>query len=358
MLAWAAPFVIFSLFFALHALLPAWRVPGYVKDEASGEPVRHRLNGLAVFLVALAVWASEVTGLAREWLWQERYWSILGASCFAALAAAYCVFREPADGQSALSAFLHGRRRSVVLFARVEVKMYLYIIGAGVLALNVLSAACYHYSLHGPAANPGIFLFAAMWFFFVVDYFCFERVQLYTYDLIHEKVGFKSFFGCFVVYPYLYLVPLWGLAEYPAPDLSSLASSLLLAFATLIFLLGWVISRGANLQKYTFKRWPKKKFLGVLQPRTLGEGERRLLCNGFWGIARHANYFGELVMAVAMAMALGYLLSPWAWVYCVFILALFVDRQKDDDVQCGLKYGDAWAEYKKQTPYRIVPGVY
>ena len=359
MLAIATPFVLFTGMFILHALLPAWRVPGYIRDEKSGAPVQYRLNGFLVFLIVLVVWATELTGLPREWLWRERYWSMLGALCFAIIVVPVCVFSKPvsdAEGNP-LATFWLGRKRTVLLM-NVEAKMFLYIVGAGVLAVNALSGAAYHQGLHHADANPGVTLYAAMWLIFAVDYFCFERVQLYTYDLIHEKVGFKSLLGCFVIYPYLYLVPLWFIAEYPAPDFSPIASNALLISATLIFFAGWLISRGANLQKYAFKRWPEKKFLGLIEPRTLGDGDNKILCSGFWGIARHANYCGEFIMAIAMALALGYPSSPWSWVYCVFIFALFIGRQKDDDVHCALKYGEAWTSYKQQTPYRIVPGVY
>ena len=358
LLALATPLVIFAILLALHVVIPAWRVNGYIKDEATGGLAKYRLNGIAVLALAILIWGLELTGTTLDWLWHAKYWSILAAFLLSILVTLYYVFREPSDGKSAASSFWLGRKLHVTIFGRVEVKMYLYIIGGGVLVLNALSGAAYHYNLHGANANPGVFLYAAMWVFFVLDYFCFERVQLYTYDLIHEKAGFKLFFGCFVVYPYLYLIPLWVLAEYPAPDLSPLASNLLLTASVVIFLTGWVISRGANLQKYTFKRWPEKKFLGIIKPETLSNGEHRLLCSGFWGIARHANYFGEAVMALAMAISFGYLLSPWAWLYLVFILVLFITRQIDDDKLCGAKYGEAWQEYKRKTPYRIVPGIY
>ena len=48
----------------------------------------------------------------------------------------------------------------------------------------------------------------------------FERVQLYTYDLIHEHLGFKMFWGGLIVYGWLYILPLWGMAAYPDPGFS------------------------------------------------------------------------------------------------------------------------------------------
>ena len=57
--------------------------------------------------------------------------------------------------------------------------------------------------------------------FYVLDHFIFKRVQLYTYDLIHENLGFKLFWGGLVVYGWLFILPLWGMAAHPPPRFSA-----------------------------------------------------------------------------------------------------------------------------------------
>ena len=84
-------------------------------------------------------------------------------------------------------------------------------------ALNALSGAAYHYELFGANANPGVFLYAAFFTFYILDYFIFERVQLYTYDLIHEKLGFKLFWGGLVVYGVAVHPPVVGHGRLPGP---------------------------------------------------------------------------------------------------------------------------------------------
>ena len=88
------------------------------------------------------------------------------------------------------------------------------------LSLNALSGAAYHYGLFGEDSNPGFFLYAAFVTFYVPDYFIFERVHLYTYDLIHENLGFKLLWGGLVVYGWLFILPLWGMATYLNPGFS------------------------------------------------------------------------------------------------------------------------------------------
>ena len=121
------------------------------------------------------------------------------------------------------------------------------------LSLNALSGAAWHYGQFGGDFNPGVFLYAGFLTFYVLDYFVFEQVQLYTYDLMHEHLGFKLTWGGLVVYGWLYILPLWVLAALPNPGFSPLWTSIRLIGTAALFLLGRGISRGANMQKYTFK---------------------------------------------------------------------------------------------------------
>ena len=96
-----------------------------------------------------------------------------------------------------------------------------------------------------------------------------------------------------------------------------------------------------------------------MEPRYIEAGERRILCSGLWGVARHFNYMGEGFLALSIALVFGYPGNPWAWTYFAFIVSMFVWRQIVDDRQCAEKYGpEKWAEYRARVKYRIVPGVY
>ncbi|MCY4143271.1 MAG: DUF1295 domain-containing protein [Gammaproteobacteria bacterium] len=356
--AFLTPFVVFGLLVLLHVTLPALKVEGYVRNEQTGELLNYRLNGLLVFAVALGVWWFEVGGIPRDWLFRATFYSVAGSTVLAFLITLVLMLGVRDKGRNGLRKFWNGWELNPKLGNRVDVKMVLYIFGGTLLSLNALSGAAYHAGLYGESFNLGVLVYAGMWTFFVIDYFSFERVQLYTYDIIHETLGFKLIWGCLVVYAYLYLIPLWGLSHFPAPGFLEGGSLYYLGGICLLFLIGWVISRGSNWQKYTFKRWPDRKFLGFIAPRTLGSGEAKILCSGFWGASRHMNYFGEFLMALAMALAFGHFLNVWAWIYVVFIVGLFIHRQRTDDQFCAKKYGEAWAQYCKKTPKRIIPGIY
>ena len=87
--------------------------------------------------------------------------------------------------------------------------------------------------------------------------------------------------------------------------------------------------------------------------------DNRLLCSGFWAVARHVNYLGEIIQALALALpavlSTGSLVSL---LYPVYYVLLFVPRERDDEALCKAKYGDAWKAYVQLVPYRIVPFVY
>ncbi len=359
--AFFTPLAIFAVFFALQVILPGKWVPGYVINPETGEPRKYRLNGILVFVIAVIVWAFEATGMPRDWFYRSTLYAVAGGTLFSIIFTALAVFTQPKKGNRSLVADLWvGRAQELSFFkSRFDVKMYFYVVGGIMLSLNALSGAAWHYDRFGADANPGVFLYAAFFTFYIFDYFIFERVQLYTYDLMHEKVGFKLFWGGLIIYGWLYILPLWGMAAHPDPGFSPAWTYVWLIGTGALFLFGWGISRGGNLQKYAFKRWPDRKFLGLIEPQYIQAGDRKILCSGFWGAARHFNYLGEGFLALSVALSFGYFDNPWAWTYFVFIVTLFTIRQVEDEVHCAEKYGpEKWAEYRARVKYRIMPGVW
>ena len=265
------PLAVFAAFFLAQIILPARRVPGYVINPETGEPRQYRLNGLLVFVIAVLVWAFafEPMGISRDWFYRSSVYAVAGGTVFTTVFAVIAVFSQPqGKNKNPIAALWTGRARELSFFNnRFDVKMYFYAVGGTMLALNALSGAAYHHGRFGDDANPGVYLYAAFFTFYILDYFIFERVQLYTYDLIHEWLGFMLFWGGLVVYGWLFILPLWGMAAYPDPGFSTAWTYVWLIGTGALFLLGWTISRGANMQKYTFKRWPDRKFLGIIEPK-------------------------------------------------------------------------------------------
>jgi len=185
-------------------------------------------------------------------------------------------------------------------------------------------------------------------------------VHLYTYDLFAEKIGMKLVWGCIFFYPYFYCIGVHTIvAASPLHDITPAQSTGICA----LYLFGWFITRGANLQKYLYKTQPGRKriFFGLVEQRCVPGAH--LLVSGFWGQARHLNYLGEILQAVALAIPGGivghtYTGKCMGLLYPLYYIALFVPRQIDDDAICAAKYGQDWIEYTTAVPARILPGVW
>ncbi len=355
------PLAVFAVFLLAQLILPGRWVPGYVVNPETGEPRQYRLNGLLVYVLVLIIWAFELTGMPRDWFYRSSVYAVAGGTVFATVFTLIAVYCHPqTERRGFVKDLWIGRVQELSFFGnRFDIKMYFYVVGGAMFAINALSGAAWHYERFGEDANPGVFLYAGFFTFYILDYFIFERVQLYTYDLIHENLGFKMFWGGLIVYGWLFILPLWGMAAYPDPGFPGAWTNFWLIGTTVLFLFGWSISRGANLQKYTFKRWPDRKFLGLIEPEYIEAGDRKILCSGLWGAARHFNYMGEGFLALSIALVFGHFTNPWAWTYFVFIVSMFVVRQRYDDRFCAEKYGaEKWAEYQARVKYRIFPGIY
>ncbi|MFM9863203.1 MAG: DUF1295 domain-containing protein [Micropepsaceae bacterium] len=351
-----APLGVYAIVTLLHLIVPARTVDGYVIDPATGKPHRYRLNGLIVFALTIALWALACSQgwLAWDFFWTTRWEGLAGACVFGLIFTAAVVLPEPSTGKGLFTDLFLGRAPNPQwLGGRIDAKMWLYMVGATMLGLNIYSFAAHHVLMHPGDPSPGVVLYAALFTFFLTEYLFFERVHLYTYDFFAERMGFKLGWGCLLFYPYFYVIGLWSTAELPNPH----APTAVLIAAAVLFFAGWSLARGANMQKYTFKRDPAAKFLG-LAPEALTDGKHKLLVNGFWGVSRHVNYLGEFLMAIGLALALGYPSHIGPWAYQLYYIALLVPRQIDDDRRCAEKYGALWNEYIKRVPYRIVPGVY
>ena len=322
------PLVIFAVFFLAQVILPARRVSGYVVNPETGAPRNYRLNGLLVFVIALVVWAFELTGMPRDWFYRSSVYAVAGGTVFTTIFAIIAVYSRPQGKiKNPLLTLWDGRARELSFFnERFDVKMYFYVVGGAMLSLNALSGAVYHYERFGADSNPGVFLFAAFFTFYILDYFVFERVMLYTYDLMHEGIGFKLFWGGLVVYGWLFILPLWGMAVYPDPGFSpAWTNPCGSSEPTALFLLGWGISRGANNAEIHVQTMARPQVSRADRtPSTLRQATARS-CAVVSGVSpATSTIMGEGFLALSIALVFGYFTNPWAWTYFVFIVALFI----------------------------------
>ncbi|KAJ3593543.1 hypothetical protein NHX12_005877 [Muraenolepis orangiensis] len=132
-------------------------------------------------------------------------------------------------------------------------------------------------------------------------------------------------------------------------------------------LLGYYVFRSTNHQKDLFRRtggactiWGRSPPAFIECSYHSADGgfhHSKLLTSGFWGVARHFNYTGDLMGSLAYCAACGggHLLP---YFYMVYMTVLLVHRCVRDEHRCGSKYGADWKRYTDAVPYRLLPGVF
>lgn len=100
LIGFVSSWVIFSVIFGLHLLLPAKRVTGYVTSDQTNELFRYRLNGPSVLAVSIGIWvALGFSGIVPwSWLWNQRWYGFNGAIVLGVLVSIVVVVTAPSQG--------------------------------------------------------------------------------------------------------------------------------------------------------------------------------------------------------------------------------------------------------------------
>jgi len=214
-----------------------------------------------------------------------------------------------------------------------------------------LSLAAAQRERHG-TVTTAMLLVNAFQFLYVVDYFWNEEAILTTWDIKHEKFGWMLAWGDLVWVPFTYTIQAYYLVDHP--------HALSPAATTGIVLLnvgGYAIFRATNIQKHRFRRDPARPVWGRAPEYIRTATGSLLLTSGWWGIARHLNYLGDLLMALAWCLPTKFE-HPLPYFYFVYMIILLVHRERRDHDVCQEKYGADWDAYCRKVRWRIVPGVY
>lgn len=207
------------------------------------------------------------------------------------------------------------------------------------------------YELYGMVTIPMV-LVNAFHFIYVADHFFHEKTILTTWDIKHENFGWMLCWGDLVWVPFTYTLQSHYLVN-NMHELSVPAAAGIVALNTV----GYVIFRGANLQKYKFRKNPAGMIWGKPPEYIRTANGPLLLTSGWWGIARHSNYFGDLLMALAWCLLTGFT-HPLTYFYFVYFTILLAHREWRDNSMCLTKYGKDWTAYCQKVRWRIVPGIY
>ncbi|KAF2754687.1 hypothetical protein EJ05DRAFT_479127 [Pseudovirgaria hyperparasitica] len=107
-----------------------------------------------------------------------------------------------------------------------------------------------------------------------------------------------------------------------------------------LYVLGLALEWYSEIQRKAFKANPKN--------------EGKAYTGGLWSLARHINYAGYALWRTGFAMASGGL--AWGAVIAALNMSVFIGSSIPIlDEYCDKRYGEQWAAFKRQTPYKLFP---
>lgn len=198
--------------------------------------------------------------------------------------------------------------------------------------------------------NATLLLLNAIQLGYVVDYFLFEGGVIVSRDIVHEGLGYNILIQ-FIMIPFCFCVQ----TRYVLSTNTRLPT-LNLCLIALFYVLGYYIYRASNSEKNNFRRNPNDPNLKHLRTMSTSSG-KKLLISGWWGMCRHPNYLGDLIISLSYALCTGFShIIPYLGT--IFLVLLLLDREKQDNEDCKRKYGADWDKYCDIVKYHIIPGIY
>mmetsp|Transcript_58062 Transcript_58062/g.151339 ORF Transcript_58062/g.151339 Transcript_58062/m.151339 type:complete len:522 (+) Transcript_58062:70-1635(+) len=212
---------------------------------------------------------------------------------------------------------------------------------------------------------PAIFIGLAHWYY-IFDYNWNEPAYLTTTDLRHDLYGWMLAYGCCGwlawYYPIAYMGHLVGQKK-PLND----NNEYFVAGLTL-YIIGMYLFRVTNIEKHNFRKYiddgkdlSAYKVWGKDVDYIKTEEGSYLLCSGYWALARHFNYIGDMVMCLGWTVACAGPNHGFPWVplsYVAYFWMMDLHRLSRDEGRCERKYKQDWHRYCEKVPYFILPGIF
>ncbi|KAG9319269.1 hypothetical protein KVV02_004909 [Mortierella alpina] len=355
----------------LYAFLPSQI--GYGQRTPAGHLLPYKVNGLFAWIISHALYAAG--GLYFGW-WKltiiHDNWGglLLAANMYGYFLTFFCYikahfFPSHAADRKFSGSFIYDLLMGIEFNPRFgkyfDFKLF-HNGRPGIVAWTMinLSFAAAQYEKIGYVTNSMILL-NLLHMTYVLDFFYNEDWYLRTIDIAHDHFGFYLAWGDSVWLPWLYTLQSHYLVRNPV-DLSPLHFALIFT----VGYTGYFIFRSVNHQKDIVRTtngecmiWGKPaKVIRTSFVTSDGKTHKSLLlCSGYWGLSRHFNYVGDLLISLAFCMTCGtqHLLP---YFYIIYMTILLLHRIQRDHTRCKGKYGKYWEEYEKIVPYKLIPYIY
>jgi protein-S-isoprenylcysteine O-methyltransferase Ste14 len=344
----------------LQAFIPGKTIEG--RPVTDGSRLKYRMNGLPSFIITFIVLGIAVgSGLIKFDLIYSNFGALISVvTIFSYAFSLFLYFFGYKTGQvdRVTGNYIHDFFTGVPLNPRIppvtgfDLKFFCEarpgLIGWVVINFSLMGT---QYMRHGFVTLPMI-LVCAFHFIYIADYFWNEPAILTTTDIMHDKFGFMLVFGDLVWVPFTYVVQAMYLVEH-THSLPSWGAILIV----LLNFTGYYIFRAVNLQKHRFRTDPNKPIWGKKPEYIKTRQGNLLLVSGFWGLSRHFNFLGDILMALAWCLPCLFG-SIVPYFYVIYFAILLIHRERRDNKRCAIKYGKDWDRYVERVRWKIIPRLY
>ncbi|KAF2307574.1 hypothetical protein GH714_029811 [Hevea brasiliensis] len=331
--------VFFGYLAIAGSILPGKVVPGVTLQD--GSRLCYRCNGLLSLLLLVALLGvGAKMDLLSPTVISESGFELLSTTFILSVLVTLVLYAAGCNSQNQGSSLkphvtgnlIHDWWFGIQLnpqFVGIDLKFFF--VRAGMMGWLFINLSVLAKSIQDANLSCSMILYQLFCALYILDYFFYEEYMTSTWDIIAERLGFMLVFGDLVWIPFTFSIQGWWLLG----NKVELTTAAVVANC-LVFLIGYLVFRGANKQKHVFKKNPKA-LMG--------------------GIARHCNYLGDLLLALSFSLPCG-ISSPVPYFYPIYLLILLIWRERRDEARCAEKYKEVWAEYRRLVPWRILPYFY
>lgn len=353
--------VLFHLSVCLMSLIPLGKkVTGFPFGPQKTKK-EYRINGIFSLLISVLVFAiCSYFGVYMNWGYDKFKALTLSTLLYCTLCSLIMQVVSLVKGDAVkeskiplIGNFFNGVYCNPFLFGKVDVKTSFVRVGLiGAVLLN-LSVILKFFLMKGYVSIP-LACTAGMQTFFVFDYFIREDKMLSTATYTSDCVGYGFMMTTG------FLVPV-GLALQTVylfifETKAHLTPHYCYAAMVALFFLGYYIYMTSGNLKHNFRSNPFSPSLSDVDSIPTSQ-KKRLISSRLWGVIRHPNYLGLILMAFAWTLPCGFSnFSPFGPVV-ILILALIV-RIFRVEAECKEKYGPAWNNYTEKVRSRLIPYIF
>lgn len=209
--------------------------------------------------------------------------------------------------------------------------------------------------------NAGPIVHATLINIYLLKFFYWETGYFNTLDITLDRAGYYLCWGCLCWVQAFFTHTAFFMVGHPS-KVTSYEALAIFIYGLVCIIVEYAIDRQKEVFRTTDGKchiWGRPaKYLEVQYKTHEGKLKKsKLMLSGFWGIARHLNYFFELNIALSWCLpASRYGIIPYA--YFIFLVVLLVHRTYRDEEKCNQKYGKGYKEYCEHVPYKLIPYVF